>query len=141
MMEHFKKLSESENAFACLTSLANSMLKDHLVVKLVKPGIESKFNPLIDLSPHPTIMVPMGDDGSASHCIAMIDNMILESNHKNAVELSSSVLDYCVSTSTKACKYIRPMWAFRCIPLPPKIPSFQKKNSSQCHEFGNCCDF
>ena len=61
-------------------------------------------------------MVLRGSDGSISHCISTVNDMIFDSNCDNALKLSMDVLNWCVSSDKYYVEYVGVHFAFRLIP-------------------------
>ena len=49
---------------------------------------------LTELSPYPTVVIPVGKDGSTSHAICVVDDIIFDSTEANALYLKEESLNH-----------------------------------------------
>ena len=71
-------------------------------------------------SRYPTLLILQSSDGSIGHAVGTCDKWLFDSNLEKAQEISSDILDWCVSTNTIKCKYVKVHLGMRAIPQPSK---------------------
>ena len=113
----------SLQCFDKLEKIISDLITDHFIIHLCSPGDmeQNKFDPLIDQSQYPTLFVPVGEDGSCSHAVSMINNWVFESNSIHPITISNKFLDWCVRTDEEENKYVGVNYAIRLVPKPPMI--------------------
>ena len=92
------------------------------------------------------MLVLEGNDGSKSHAIATVQNLIFDSNCDCAMDLSKENLDWCVSSDHVDCQFVGVHWGLilfhSCPPInlgsdiSPKVSTIQSSLSCLFGLFG-----
>jgi hypothetical protein len=77
------------------------------------------------LTPYPTIVVPLANDGSVSHAITVVDDLVFDSTQKYILKLGMQTLDWVCGDC--GCGSIQTAIRFS-IPTNTKLPSYNKNN-------------
>ena len=74
-------------------------------------------------TPHPTLVVPIGSDGSVGHCVAVVDDILFDSTQTTAMKLTKKSFDWivnceggCIGLGTVIrfnSKYVRKVKSFK----------------------------
>ena len=74
---------------------------------------EGGLNPLLDISPYPTLVRLCGTDGGIGHTVTIVGRLIFDSNATSPIDLSLDSLDWCCSTATQCSSFFHVRRAVR----------------------------
>ena len=83
----------------------------YTVTKYFKKKDADELNILEDISPLPTVVIPLGTDGGVAHAITIIDGLIFDSTCERVLKLSKEALDWvCTNSKGYAKVYLAARW-------------------------------
>ena len=88
--------------------IGNSMRKKWILSKIKKPN---QWNPLCNATDNSITVVTMeSSDSKRDHSITFWNNLIFDANVPRAITLSKEHLDYCCSTKTRECTFVKVLY-------------------------------
>ena len=82
-----------------------------MLKQFFKRNDADKLNVLEDISPLPTVVIPLGTDGGVAHVITIIDRLIFYSTCERVLILSKEALDWvCTNGKGYAKVYMVARW-------------------------------
>ena len=94
-----------------LTSVVMEHNANYVLTKYFKRNDADKLNVLEDISPLPTVVIPLGIDGGVAHAVTIIDRLIFDSTCERVLNLSKEALDWvCTNIKGYAKVYLAARW-------------------------------
>jgi hypothetical protein len=95
---------EGKNVNECLRKIS-TVMEEHVpsIAWFSKANVHRRRRKMIRigkedivtlLTPYPTLVIPIGHDGSVSHAITIVDDLIFDSTQKYALKLGEQSLDW-----------------------------------------------
>jgi hypothetical protein len=134
--DKFSEFAQSRKAFAAY--LMNHRVKGYTTT------LKTNFDVLHDKSIWPTLCILKGSDKSVNHAIAVVEDLIFESNSPHAMKLTRENLDWCCSSSDMDVKFVGVPYAYkfhRSKPTPLLLLRGHNHNTEAVNAMIQCMDF